>query len=678
MRFSMFSRDSSQAASTDPAEKPAPPRGRRLLWLAACVVVLIAAAGSITVWYWPAVSAGRLCAVAEKHLLVGEIGPAWRAAAEAARIAPQDVRPELVRARCALYWQEPALWRQALDAAVAKHLSEADRPLYEALDKVAFNPAESAGPVPVASDPGASNIEQSLAPGEVARLIDRGALPADAVTAVVGGFLARGDVAAAEKALDRVPKDWVDEAQLLALRGQIAAARGDRELAADAFRAALAKRSAHEPAFSGLARIAEEQYELAAALEYASRLYGAAPERETSRATLARVLRKLGRLNAARQILAAPDEPAEASVAVALERGEIEYEAGNYPQAAEWFDRADLAGPHIAETLRAAASNLAQSGQREPAEALFTRIDDAQGLGRLESELTRRLSIDPGDPAAAAERQLLSARGSLTTVDPPAAAVAGGTDEQHALYMRHCAACHGNDGNGNGPAAQHVFPRPRNLRQDAYRLIRTTSLAPTRDDIDLVIRQGIPGTSMQAFDKLSDGQRSQLADYVLLLRQAGREQLAEAADQGPKASGPARGESAPGEVLAIPPLGAADEEVLARGRALYVETGCAKCHGDDGTAAGLPPLVDDEGESTVARDLVRDPLKGGPSLESLYRRICLGMPGTPHPAAATLADADLAALAHYCQSLGQEPKRTLTNYERSQRAARGVTAAAAD
>jgi hypothetical protein len=81
-------------------------------------------------------------------------------------------------------------------------------------------------------------------------------------------------------------------------------------------------------------------------------------------------------------------------------------------------------------------------------------------------------------------------------------------------------------------------------------------------------------------------------------------------------------------------------------------------------------MFDDEGRPTAPRDLVHEHMKGGPGGESLYRRIRLGMPGTPHPASPSLEEADLIALVHFCQSLSKEPKQQLTNYERGLRAAR--------
>ena len=46
------------------------------------------------------------------------------------------------------------------------------------------------------------------------------------------------------------------------------------------------------------------------------------------------------------------------------------------------------------------------------------------------------------------------------------------------------------------------------------------------------------------------------------------------------------------------------------------------------------------------------------------------MPGTPHPANVNMTTPQLIALTHYCLQLGREPKRTLTNHERSLEASR--------
>jgi hypothetical protein len=75
-------------------------------------------------------------------------------------------------------------------------------------------------------------------------------------------------------------------------------------------------------------------------------------------------------------------------------------------------------------------------------------------------------------------------------------------------------------------------------------------------------------------------------------------------------------------------------------------------------------LQDDTRQAARPRDLVHQPLKGGPELASLYLRIMAGMPGTPHPAAPSLSPEQAADLVHYCRWLVQDPPVPQTNYQR--------------
>ena len=52
-----------------------------------------------------------------------------------------------------------------------------------------------------------------------------------------------------------------------------------------------------------------------------------------------------------------------------------------------------------------------------------------------------------------------------------------------ALYQTHCAACHGDQGDGNGMAARFLYPRPRDFTAAEFRLVSTTNLLPTDDDM---------------------------------------------------------------------------------------------------------------------------------------------------------------------------------------------------
>lgn len=76
------------------------------------------------------------------------------------------------------------------------------------------------------------------------------------------------------------------------------------------------------------------------------------------------------------------------------------------------------------------------------------------------------------------------------------------------LYAQHCAACHGAEGRGDGPAAKGLEPAPssfhdleRMAQRSAYGLYNTITL-------------GVAGTSMPSFKQLSEDGRWALAFYV--------------------------------------------------------------------------------------------------------------------------------------------------------------------
>ncbi len=591
----------------------------------------------VAAWLAPAALAWRARKAAESDLASGAIGAAERSLARAASLRPSDWRVSLAQAGCYRRLGENDNWQAAVDRAAANEAEAAALRLERELGALRF------GEVP------------QVTRGNFDALVAEGVSPREALAAVVHALLAAGSDAARDEALQAIDQ-WQpgkgEEADAAYLRGVCFTAAGDRAAAQDAFQSALTSQPRYELAKSALGRSLEEQYRLSEALPHVREVFAAAPDRIAARLDLARVLRKLNRLGDARRILQPLAEGAEVSSVVALEAGEIDYESGDYAAAAKWFERADLEASHVAESLRSAASNFAYQGDFARSALLFARIDDAQGLLRQASELQRRVKIDPNDASAAQELKRL--------VESPAAGnpqSAGGetSDSTSPLFVRHCGACHGADGGGSGIASRYLYPRPRNLRLDKYRLVTSQNLVPSLADIELVILQGIPGTSMPAFHKLPETEREQLAEESLRLYRARFDNA----------------EPPPAEPLVVPVLGEASADAIARGRMLYERIGCIQCHGTDGTGASAPAMFDDSGWQTAPRDLVHEPMKGGPSLKSLYQRIRLGMPGTPHPAAASLSQAELIDLVHFCRSLAKEPPEARTNYERSLRAAHG-------
>jgi mono/diheme cytochrome c family protein len=77
------------------------------------------------------------------------------------------------------------------------------------------------------------------------------------------------------------------------------------------------------------------------------------------------------------------------------------------------------------------------------------------------------------------------------------------------LYENTCASCHGIEGNGKGPRAYFIFPKPRNFTHSA------AQASFSRAHIFERIRTGVPRTEMPAWGTvLSEQQMANVAEYV--------------------------------------------------------------------------------------------------------------------------------------------------------------------
>ena len=83
------------------------------------------------------------------------------------------------------------------------------------------------------------------------------------------------------------------------------------------------------------------------------------------------------------------------------------------------------------------------------------------------------------------------------------------------LYLKNCSQCHGEKGDGEGYAAPHLRPRPRNFTTGKFK-VRTTpnGALPTHQDLVNIIRRGMPYTSMPAWPNLADQEVSDLAYFI--------------------------------------------------------------------------------------------------------------------------------------------------------------------
>ena len=197
-----------------------------------------------------------------------------------------------------------------------------------------------------------------------------------------------------------------------------------------------------------------------------------------------------------------------------------------------------------------------------------------------------------------------------------------GTDAQReagkAQYLRYCAQCHGEKGDGEGYATVHLLPKPRNFTTGKFKVRSTgTGALPTHQDLVNIIRRGMPYTSMPAWPNLTDQDVSNLAYYIKTFS--------------PDFANP---EVAP-QPVDLPGAPRATPESVELGKKLYEETGCVRCHGTLGRGDGpsAPTLKDDLGDPIRPADLTQSwTFRGGSSREDIFRTMSTGFNGTPMPA----------------------------------------------
>lgn len=234
----------------------------------------------------------------------------------------------------------------------------------------------------------------------------------------------------------------------------------------------------------------------------------------------------------------------------------------------------------------------------------------------------------------------------------------------HDLYLQHCAACHGESGDGKGIAARFLYPKPRDFRSGRFRLVSTDNSVPCREDLLAVLQRGMPGSAMPSWAHLSDQERNLLVDEILRMRKEGlREQiiarLKDNDDEIVESEVQAEidRKTTPGLVVEVSNFAAADEAAIARGKQIYLKQGCASCHGNEGRGDGQQTMVDAEGLPTRPRDFTLGIFKGSDDSTSVYRRIALGMPGTPMPSSSNLTTEQKVDLTQYILSLSTPPIR---------------------
>jgi len=85
-----------------------------------------------------------------------------------------------------------------------------------------------------------------------------------------------------------------------------------------------------------------------------------------------------------------------------------------------------------------------------------------------------------------------------------------------AAYKTNCLICHGEKGDGNGPAGAMMNPKPRSFAKDAFKK------GDKPEQIFETISKGLEGTAMASFSYLPEEDRWGLAYYVLKLKKSSK------------------------------------------------------------------------------------------------------------------------------------------------------------
>ena len=204
------------------------------------------------------------------------------------------------------------------------------------------------------------------------------------------------------------------------------------------------------------------------------------------------------------------------------------------------------------------------------------------------------------------------------------------------VYRARCAGCHGSTGDGNGPAATFLFPRPRDFTLGVFKFRTTPSGSlPTDGDLYRTLTRGIRWTAMPTWHELPGKERLAVIAFIKTFSKRWKEEKPE-----------------PPEVIGDAPK--ATPMLIARGKDLYQKAKCFQCHGESGKGDGesAPDLIDDLKFPIRPTDLIRGQLKGGSTARDIYRTMTLGLDGTPMPSFAdALSDEERWAVSYYVLSL---------------------------
>ncbi len=184
------------------------------------------------------------------------------------------------------------------------------------------------------------------------------------------------------------------------------------------------------------------------------------------------------------------------------------------------------------------------------------------------------------------------------------------------VYLENCAACHGEGGEGGGVCAPFMSPQPRDFTSGLFRFKTTAEeQMPTDQDLFRTVSAGLHGTGMPPWQfLLSEEDRWAVVHYIKKFSEYFEDPIDDIVELG-----------SPPELT---------DEAIERGRALYLEANCDKCHGALGYGDGpsAAEIEDDFGNPLLPRNFHKiGQFKRGYTLSDVALTIHTGNNGTPMP-----------------------------------------------
>jgi len=220
-------------------------------------------------------------------------------------------------------------------------------------------------------------------------------------------------------------------------------------------------------------------------------------------------------------------------------------------------------------------------------------------------------------------------------------------EQGRGIYFQRCSFCHGLLGDGEGPAAKYLDPRPRDFTLGTFKF-RTTQSGelPTNQDLFRTVSRGLPGTAMQSFDSdlikngLNEDQRWAVISYIKTFA--------------PEFDDPELDPVKTGKVISLPANPAPfTAETIAKGKVVFEKAKCWSCHGKLGRGDGNKEFRKDDWGFPIRIRNVTHPwkIKAGSEVKDIYMRFTSGITGTPMPS--------------FIKSLNEEDRWNLANYIKS-------------